>query len=121
MIPFGARTILSATAEGQMHDINTSTRNVLNHNGSGIFTRANGRETNPVGLGHNVYPAFSPPIPPTPSFPNASVGNPRLRDFLDSRQGHSGMTGLVRGEGVKAGFATEGFGNDGVFLLRKGS
>src|SRR5258707_9699608 len=32
----------------------------------------------------------------TPSFPNASVGNPRPCDFLDSRQRHSGMTAWVR-------------------------
>ncbi len=35
----------------------------------------------------------------TPSFPNASVGNPRLGDFLGSRQRHSGMTTFVRGRG----------------------
>src|SRR5258708_26486269 len=35
-----------------------------------------------------------------PSFPNASVGNPRPGDFLDSRQRHSGMTAVCDAGGI---------------------
>src|SRR5258708_1649116 len=45
-------------------------------------------------------PAVSPCAAQKPSFPNASVGNPQLCDFLDSRQRHSGMTAFFVTFGV---------------------
>ena len=81
-----------------------------------------------------IRPYESLAVVPTPSFPNAPVGNPGSYMVVGSRQRHSGMTALVlslvlrtgsrqrhsgmtacvRVDGVRAGFPIGAFGNDGL-------